>query len=70
MMDVDAVRRIERPKGLPFSLTKIGHVALHVRDVARSARFYVEVPGFRVSLSRRARRRVLLSPLNLQAQKR
>jgi len=49
MIDVDAVRRISRPKGLPFDLTKIGHVALYVSDVARSARFYVEVLGFRIS---------------------
>jgi catechol 2,3-dioxygenase len=49
MMDVDAVRRVSRPNGLPFDLTKIGHVALYVADIARSARFYVEVLGFRIS---------------------
>ena len=34
---------------MPFSLTKIGHVALYVSDIERSARFYVDVLGFRVS---------------------
>jgi catechol 2,3-dioxygenase len=49
MIDADALRRLGRPKGLPFDLTKIGHVALYVSDVARSARFYVETLGFRIS---------------------
>ncbi len=33
----------------PFSLGKIGHVALYVADLERSQRFYTEVLGFRVS---------------------
>ncbi len=48
-MDSEAIRSLERPIGLPFRIGKIGHVALHVRDVARSARFYTEVLGFLVS---------------------
>jgi catechol 2,3-dioxygenase-like lactoylglutathione lyase family enzyme len=48
-MDTEAIRSLERPKGLPFRIGKIGHVALYVRDVARSARFYTEVLGFQVS---------------------
>ena len=47
--DPDRVRKLERPRGLPFQIGKIGHVVLNVRDVERSARFYVEVLGFRVS---------------------
>ena len=48
-MDPDAIARLSRPRGLPFRIGKIGHVALHVADVARSARFYTEVLGFQVS---------------------
>lgn len=48
-METESIRRLERPMGLPFRIGKIGHVALHVRDLARSARFYTEVLGFSVS---------------------
>lgn len=48
-MDADRVSGLERPKGLPFRINKIGHVALHVRDLERSARFYTQVLGFQVS---------------------
>ncbi len=34
---------------MPFGLGKIGHVALYVADVERSARFYIDVLGFRIS---------------------
>lgn len=37
------------PKGMPFCLNKIGHIALHVADLARSTRFYTQVLGFKVS---------------------
>ncbi|MFZ3235646.1 MAG: VOC family protein [Stellaceae bacterium] len=47
--DPDRVRQIEEPHGLPFRIGKIGHVVLNVQDVARSARFYSEVLGFRIS---------------------
>ena len=47
--DPDRVGKLERPRGLPFQIGKIGHVVLNVRDVERSARFYVEVLGFRIS---------------------
>ncbi|HEY4042175.1 MAG TPA: VOC family protein [Rhodopila sp.] len=33
----------------PFQLGKIGHVALYVRDIERSMRFYRDVLGFHVS---------------------
>lgn len=34
---------------VPFSLGKIGHIALHVADLERSKRFYIDVLGFEVS---------------------
>ena len=48
-MNLDAVRQITRPNGLPFRLGKIGHVALYVADIEISTRFYVEVLGFSIS---------------------
>lgn len=48
-MDADAVRAMGRPTGLPFRLNKIGHIALYVRDIERSARFYTQVLGFQIS---------------------
>ena len=47
--DPERVRRMARPTGLPFAIGKIGHVVLNVQDVERSARFYTEVLGFRIS---------------------
>ena len=38
-----------RPKGIPFRVRKIGHVALFVTDIQKSLRFYVDVLGFQVS---------------------
>lgn len=48
-MNPQTVANLTRPPGHPFSLNKIGHVALFVTDLERSARFYVEVMGFRVT---------------------
>ena len=47
--DVRTLAERETPAGLPFAVRKIGHVVLKVRDVARSAAFYTDVLGFRVS---------------------
>ena len=49
MIDVDELKGLARPKGMPFRIGKLGHVVINVRDVARSARFYTEVLGFEVS---------------------
>jgi catechol 2,3-dioxygenase len=48
-MDVQAVSKMRRPQGMPFRCNKIGHVALYVKDIERSARFYTEVMGFQIS---------------------
>jgi catechol 2,3-dioxygenase-like lactoylglutathione lyase family enzyme len=45
----DAIARLDRPAGLGFRIGKIGHVALRVRDLDRSAQFYTQVLGFQVS---------------------
>jgi catechol 2,3-dioxygenase len=49
MFDADRVKRLTRPMGLPFQIGKIGHVVLNVRDVAKSAEFYTQILGFRIS---------------------
>ena len=40
---------IRKPRGLPFRIGKLGHVVLHVADLERSVRFYVEVLGLEIS---------------------
>jgi catechol 2,3-dioxygenase len=44
-----ALRALSPARGLPFTVTRIGHVVLRVTDLDRSTRFYVETLGFRVS---------------------
>ena len=44
-----ALKNAKTPEGLPFNITKIGHVVLKVRDLERSVEFYTKVLGFKVS---------------------
>ncbi|MGE0745854.1 MAG: VOC family protein [Rhodospirillales bacterium] len=48
-VDVAQIKAMKRPAGLPFRIGKVGHVVFHVRDLARSVKFYTEVMGFNVS---------------------
>jgi len=48
-MDVDAITAMQRPKGTPFRINKIGHIGLNVTDLDRSTKFYTEVLGFSVT---------------------
>src|SRR5450432_1882755 len=48
-MNVDAIKAMGRPKGLPFRIGKIGHVGMYVKDLERSTRFYTDILGFQVS---------------------
>jgi catechol 2,3-dioxygenase-like lactoylglutathione lyase family enzyme len=52
-MDTDnpanAIANLSRPAGLPFRIGKIGHIALYVSDIERSAKFYTQVLGFSIS---------------------
>lgn len=43
------LREIRPPNGLPFNITKIGHVVLMVTDIERSVDFYTQVLGFEIS---------------------
>lgn len=47
--DVEKLKPLVRPHGLPFRIAKIGHVVLNVSDLARSVEFYTQVLGFSVS---------------------
>jgi catechol 2,3-dioxygenase-like lactoylglutathione lyase family enzyme len=49
--DVDPARikSYTRPQGMPFNISKIGHVVLNCSDLERSTKFYTEVLGFKVS---------------------
>jgi catechol 2,3-dioxygenase len=51
-MNTPAARELKSmapPKGLPFRITKIGHLVLRVRDIKHSIAFYTQVLGFKVS---------------------
>ncbi len=47
--EVQALKNTEPPTGLPFNITKLGHVVIKVRDLERSVAFYTGVMGFRIS---------------------
>jgi catechol 2,3-dioxygenase-like lactoylglutathione lyase family enzyme len=47
--DPDKLKAMTRPPGMPFRISKIGHVVLQCRDIERTVRFYTEVLGFKVS---------------------
>ena len=46
---VQALKNLETPAGLPFSINKIGHVLMMVQDLNRSVAFYTQILGFKVS---------------------
>jgi len=48
-MSAATIRAMGRPQGMPFRICKIGHVALYVSNLERSACFYTEVLGFQIS---------------------
>src|SRR5215467_15101771 len=47
--DPEIIRNMKPGEGLPFEITKLGHVVLNCKDMERSVRFYVEVLGFEIS---------------------
>jgi catechol 2,3-dioxygenase len=48
-MDLEKIKRQQRPHGMPFRIGKLGHVVLNVADIERSVAFYTQVLGFSVS---------------------
>lgn len=47
--DPQRLKAMTRPQGMPFRITKIGHIVMQCRDIERTVRFYTEVLGFKVS---------------------
>jgi catechol 2,3-dioxygenase len=47
--EVEELRGMAPPRGMPFSLAKLGHVVIKVSDLKRSVAFYTGVLGLRVS---------------------
>jgi catechol 2,3-dioxygenase-like lactoylglutathione lyase family enzyme len=45
----ETIQAIAPAANMPFAITKIGHVVLNCRDLARSVTFYVQVLGFKIS---------------------
>ena len=45
----DRIKALAPTIGIPFAITKIGHVVLNCSDLERSVKFYTEVLGFKVS---------------------
>jgi catechol 2,3-dioxygenase-like lactoylglutathione lyase family enzyme len=47
--DPERLMAMTRPAGMPFRISKIGHVVLQCRDIERTVRFWTEIMGFKVS---------------------
>jgi len=48
-LDVEKLRKVAPPSGMPFKIRKLGHVVVQVSDVERSLAFYTQILGFQVS---------------------
>ena len=48
-INVEKLKRMSPPKGMPFHIGKLGHIVLQVSDLERSTAFYTQVLGFKVS---------------------
>jgi len=48
-LDVEKLRKMTPPKGMPFKIQRLGHVVVMVNDLERSVKFYTQVLGFKVS---------------------
>jgi catechol 2,3-dioxygenase len=48
-LDVEKLRKMTPPNGMPFKIQRLGHVVVMVTDLERSVKFYTQVLGFKVS---------------------
>jgi catechol 2,3-dioxygenase len=48
-LDVEKLRKMTPPQGMPFKIQRLGHVVLMVSDLEHSVTFYTQVLGFKVS---------------------
>jgi catechol 2,3-dioxygenase len=47
--DVQKLKQMAPPSGMPFTIRKLGHVVVQVSDLERSLTFYTQILGFKVS---------------------
>ena len=48
-LDVEKLRKMTPPAGMPFRIRRLGHVVLQVSNLERSVTFYTQILGFKVS---------------------
>lgn len=48
-LDLEKLKKMSPPPGMPFKIRKLGHVVLMVKDLERSVAFYTQVLGFQIS---------------------
>lgn len=48
-VNTEKLKNLAPPKGMDFHISKVGHVVLQVSDLEKSAEFYTQVLGFKVS---------------------
>lgn len=48
-INVDQLKGVTTPMGMPFQITKLGHVVVQVSNLERSVNFYTQILGFKVS---------------------
>jgi catechol 2,3-dioxygenase len=48
-LDVEKLKTMAPPPGIPFRIRRLGHVVVHVTNLERSVEFYTQVLGFKVS---------------------
>jgi len=48
-LNIESLRTIAPPNGMPFQIRRLAHVVLQVSDMERSVIFYTQVLGFKVT---------------------
>jgi catechol 2,3-dioxygenase-like lactoylglutathione lyase family enzyme len=49
VVNIEKLKNMSPPKGMPFHISRLGHIVLQVSDLERSTDFYTRILGFRVS---------------------
>jgi catechol-2,3-dioxygenase len=45
-VNIERLKSMISPKGMDFSITRLGHIVLQVADLERSTEFYTRILGF------------------------